>query len=172
MVANITALLSTLITANHILSYYNVLDPFGHVSVRNPKTNSTFFIALQLGPAVISGPADIGEYLISDSSPVNKTVGGYAERYIHSEIMKRYPDVNAVVHSHSEDVLPYTVIEQGVESVYHMAGFLGVFLSVLSLTPPLSPPSLPLPLPTYSMELKQTRRQRPKLRHRNRLPPF
>lgn len=46
---NITALLSTLITANHILSYHNVLDSFGHVSVRNPKTNTTFFIALQLG---------------------------------------------------------------------------------------------------------------------------
>jgi hypothetical protein len=49
MVANITALLSTLITANHILSYHDVLDPFGHVSVRNPNTNTTFFIALQLG---------------------------------------------------------------------------------------------------------------------------
>lgn len=46
---NTTALLSSLITANHILSYHNVLDPFGHVSVRNPLTNTTFFIALQLG---------------------------------------------------------------------------------------------------------------------------
>ena len=46
---NITGLMSTLITANHILSYYDVLDSFGHVSVRNPNTNTTFFIALQLG---------------------------------------------------------------------------------------------------------------------------
>lgn len=46
---NITSLLSTLITANHILSYHNVLDSFGHISVRNPNTNTTFFIALQLG---------------------------------------------------------------------------------------------------------------------------
>jgi ribulose-5-phosphate 4-epimerase/fuculose-1-phosphate aldolase len=52
-------------------------------------------------------------------------VGGYAERYIHSEILKRYLDVNAVVHSHSEDVLPYTVINTEPEPVYHMAGFLG-----------------------------------------------
>jgi len=29
------------------------------------------------------------------------------------------------VHSHSEDVLPYTVIERELEPVYHMAGFLG-----------------------------------------------
>lgn len=46
---NITGLMSTLITANHILSYHNVLDSFGHISVRNPNTNDTFFIALQLG---------------------------------------------------------------------------------------------------------------------------
>jgi hypothetical protein len=46
---NITGLMSTLITANHILSYYDVLDSFGHISVRNPNTNTTFFIALQLG---------------------------------------------------------------------------------------------------------------------------
>jgi ribulose-5-phosphate 4-epimerase/fuculose-1-phosphate aldolase len=39
--------------------------------------------------------------------------------------MKKYPDINAVVHSHSEDVLPYTVINTEVEPVYHMAGFLG-----------------------------------------------
>jgi ribulose-5-phosphate 4-epimerase/fuculose-1-phosphate aldolase len=39
--------------------------------------------------------------------------------------MKRYPDVNAVVHSHSEDVLPYTVISTAPEPGYHMAGFLG-----------------------------------------------
>ncbi|KAF2824596.1 arad-like aldolase/epimerase [Ophiobolus disseminans] len=122
---NITALLSTLITSNHILHYHNVLDAMGHVSVRNPNTNTTFFIALQLGPAVLSGREDIGEYNIADGSPLTGTVGGYAERYIHSEILKRYPDVNAVVHSHAEDVLPYTVLNVDVEPVYHMAGFLG-----------------------------------------------
>lgn len=129
---DITAILSTLITANHILHYHNVLDSMGHVSVRNPNNKNTYFIALQLGPAVISGPQDIGEYLIEDSSPVNGTEGGYAERYIHSEILKRYPDVNSVVHSHSEDILPYTVLDTAsLAPVYHMAGFLGI-LSLLA----------------------------------------
>jgi ribulose-5-phosphate 4-epimerase/fuculose-1-phosphate aldolase len=64
---------------------------------------------------------------------VNGTVGGYAERYIHSAIMKAYPDVNAVVHSHSEDVLPYTVLNSiSPEPVYHMAGFLGPFYPALT----------------------------------------
>jgi hypothetical protein len=42
---------------------------------------------MRTGPAVVSGPSDIGEYLISDGSPVNGTKGGYAERYIHSEVL-------------------------------------------------------------------------------------
>lgn len=127
---NLTATISTLITANHILHYHNVLDSMGHVSVRNPANNSTFFIALQQGPATVKSRSDIGEYLVADGSPVNGTKGGYAERFIHSEILKRYPDVNAVVHSHAEDVLPYTVLDSvTVESVYHMAGFLGVYIS-------------------------------------------
>ena len=71
----LTATLSTLITANHILHHGDVLDSFGHVSVRNPLTNNTFFIALQMGPAVVSGAADIGEYLVDDGSPLEGTVG-------------------------------------------------------------------------------------------------
>lgn len=134
---NITSTLSTLITANHILHYHSIVDAMGHISVRNPANNATFFIALQLGPAVVSGPQDIGEYLVADGSPVNGTQGGYAERFIHSEILRRYPDVQSVVHSHSEDILPYTVLEAGVgvEPVYHMAGFLGgsFFISSPSL---------------------------------------
>jgi ribulose-5-phosphate 4-epimerase/fuculose-1-phosphate aldolase len=126
---NTTVLLSTLITANHILHYHNVLDAMGHISVRNPNTNNTFYIALQMGPAVVSSARDIGEYYVEDGSPVEGTEGGYAERFIHSEILKRYPDIQSVVHSHAEDVLPYAVLGGGVElqPVYHMAGFLGAY---------------------------------------------
>lgn len=123
---NLTTTLSALITANHILHYHTVLDAMGHISVRNPSNNNTFFIALQMGPAVVQGAQDIGEYLVADGSPINGTKGGYAERFIHSEILRAYPDINAVVHSHSEDVLPYTILETAqVASTYHMAGFLG-----------------------------------------------
>ena len=133
---NLTATLSSLIAANHILDYLNVLDPFGHISVRNPNNNATFFLAYQMGAAIVSGPHDIGEYLVSDGSGVSGTRGGYAERYIHSEILKRYPDVNAVIHSHSEDVLPYTITESvEVQPTYHMAGFLGKPISDQDLGP-------------------------------------
>ena len=66
---------------------------------------------------------------------MNGTVGGYAERYIHSAVLKAYPDINAVVHSHAEDVLPYTVLGSvSPEPVYHMAGFLGSHSSRLAIS--------------------------------------
>lgn len=81
-----------------------------------------------LASAVVSGPQGISEYLVADKTSVNSTEEKYAERYIHSEILKKYLDMNSVVHSHSEDVPPYTVLEagEGLQSVYHMAGFRGM----------------------------------------------
>ena len=108
---NLTTI-SQLLTANHILTYYNVLDALGHISVRNPDNSSTFFLAADKPPALVSSQADIVEYRISDAQPVDPSAPvGYVERYIHSEIMKRYPSVNSVVHSHSENVVPYTLID-------------------------------------------------------------
>lgn len=131
---NLTALLSTLITSNHILHYHNILDAYGHVSVRNPNNASTFFLARQLAPALVSSPADINEYYVSSGEAVNSSdPAGYAERYIHSEILKRFPQVNSVVHSHSEDVIPYGIAGVDVRPSYHMAGFLGSKVPVFEI---------------------------------------
>ena len=37
------ALIEELVTANHILANENVLDSFGHVSIRNPDNPDRFF---------------------------------------------------------------------------------------------------------------------------------
>ncbi|OCK87972.1 uncharacterized protein K441DRAFT_690860 [Cenococcum geophilum 1.58] len=53
---------------------------------------------------------DLVEYNVADASPVEKDVkASYLERYIHSEIYKRFPAMNSVVRSHYSDVLPYCV---------------------------------------------------------------
>ena len=54
-------LFSMLITANHILHYHNVVDAFGHISVRNPQDPSTFFISKSLAPALVASREDIEE---------------------------------------------------------------------------------------------------------------
>lgn len=51
---------------------------------------------------------------------------GYQERFIHSEIYKKFPNINSVVHSHSDAVLPYTMSGVPMKPTFHIAGFLGI----------------------------------------------
>jgi ribulose-5-phosphate 4-epimerase/fuculose-1-phosphate aldolase len=61
-------------------------------------------------PATISSPRDLIEYWVENAEPVDpKAAAGYKERCIHSEVLKRYPDVNSVIHSHSDAVVPYSI---------------------------------------------------------------
>ena len=127
-------LFSTLITANHILHHHNVVDAYGHISVRNPQNPNTFFISKSLAPALIAAREDIEEYYVSDASPVNKDAPkGYQERFIHSEIYKRYKDVNSVVHAHNEAVLPFSIGSVPLKPVYHMAGVIGSHVPVFDI---------------------------------------
>jgi ribulose-5-phosphate 4-epimerase/fuculose-1-phosphate aldolase len=79
-----------------------------------------------MAPGVVSSSADLIEYYISDGSTVDpKAKKGYSERFIHGELFKRFPDVNCVIHSHAEAVLPYVTSGVPLLPVFHMAGFLG-----------------------------------------------
>lgn len=78
-------------------------------------------------PALVSSPSDLIEYQVSNSCAVRKSAKkGYQERFIHSEIYKRFPEINSVVHSHSQAVLPYTMNGVQMEPAFHIAGFLGM----------------------------------------------
>lgn len=48
----------------------------------------------------------------------------YNERYIHSEIYRRFPDVKAAVHSDTESVILFIISGTPLKPCYHMAGFL------------------------------------------------
>ena len=62
--------LKDLITANHILHHHQIVDAYGHISLRNPDNPHTFFLSHSVAPALVSSPADIVEYNIEDASPV------------------------------------------------------------------------------------------------------
>jgi len=80
----------------------------------------------QLAPALVSRLDDIGEYRISDAEPVDpSTPPAPFERYIHSEILKRYSDVHVVLHGHPEELVAYGVSSVKLRPVIHMAPFLG-----------------------------------------------
>ena len=116
--------ISDLVTAYKILLHEDVLDSFGHVSVRSATDPDRFFMPYALPPSLV-GIDDVIEYTVADSQPVDtsgRKVNG--ERYIHGEIYKVRPDVQAVIHSHSQAVIPFSVAGVTLRPVIVQAGFL------------------------------------------------
>ncbi|KAH0282225.1 arad-like aldolase/epimerase, partial [Aureobasidium sp. EXF-3399] len=133
--ANLTVVFNTLITGLHILHYNGVLDAYGHVSVRNPNNGSNFFMSRNLAPALVANSSDLVEYYVDDAAPIDPNApGGFIERYIHSELYKRFPGINSVVHSHSPQVVPYTFSGVPLRPSIHMAGFLGDVIPNFDIT--------------------------------------
>jgi ribulose-5-phosphate 4-epimerase/fuculose-1-phosphate aldolase len=117
------AILSDLVLANRILFALGVLDAYGHVSVRDPKHPDHFFLARSLAPALVTAD-DVMAYDI-DAAPVEQRGRAmYSERFIHGEVYRARSDVNAVVHSHSPTVIPFSISKTALRPVYHMASFI------------------------------------------------
>jgi ribulose-5-phosphate 4-epimerase/fuculose-1-phosphate aldolase len=122
---NLDTLIQDLVIANRILAREEVVDAYGHVSVRHPDNPNRFLIARSLAPELV-GPEDIVE-LDLDGQPVrDEDRSLYLERFIHAAIFAARPDVMAVVHAHAEDTLPFG-IAQGTKlrPVIHSGSFIG-----------------------------------------------
>jgi ribulose-5-phosphate 4-epimerase/fuculose-1-phosphate aldolase len=116
--------LEDLVASSLILAQHGVLDAFGHVSMRHPADPSRYLLSRNLAPELTTS-GDIVEYDL-DSEPIDsKAPRGFLERYIHGEIYKARPDVNAVIHTHSPSVVPFGVTKAPMRPIYHMSGFLG-----------------------------------------------
>ncbi len=134
--ADRNATLFLLVTANHILSHYGIIDGFGHVSVRSPEDPNTFYVTGGTPPAFVSTAADLAHCNVSDAAPVTPGSGGtspWSERFNHSEVYKRYPGVMSVVHSHSNAVIAQGVSGRPIKPMFHMAGFLGEQVPVFDI---------------------------------------
>jgi HCOMODA/2-hydroxy-3-carboxy-muconic semialdehyde decarboxylase len=110
------------VAANRILSDQGVVDGFGHVSARHPEDPKCFLLARSMAPGLVTAD-DIMEFDLDGAAldPRGRTL--YVERFIHSEIYKAHPEVNAVVHSHSPSVIPFGVTKVPLRLIYHMARF-------------------------------------------------
>ncbi len=121
------SVLDDLVAANRTLARLSVLDAFGHVSMRDPRNPHRYLISRSIAPESVTA-ADI-LVLDLDSQTVDAKHDGqflYRERFIPGEIYKARPDVNAVVHSHSPTVVPFTVTRARLRPLLHNAGFLGL----------------------------------------------
>lgn len=115
-------LLMDLVAANRILAMEGVLDGYGHVSVRSDKHPERYYMSRSVAPQLVK-VNDIMEHG-ADSEPVGDERRPYLERFLHGEIYRQRPDVMAIVHSHSDAVIPFGVTRSVLKPIYHMASFL------------------------------------------------
>jgi ribulose-5-phosphate 4-epimerase/fuculose-1-phosphate aldolase len=117
-------LLNELAIANRILAHEDVLDAFGHVSVRHPGNPQRYFLSRSRGPELVQ-PDDIYEFTLDSEPVVPPTLRLYSERVIHGEIYKARPDVHAVCHHHAPAILPYCITGMPLMPVYHLGAAMG-----------------------------------------------
>ncbi len=112
-----------LVVANHILFARDVVDAYGHVSVRDPGESGRFFLTWALAP----GLAQLDDVLTFDLNGDALDAHDrelYSERFIHAAIYAARPDVHGIVHSHSRSIIPFTVTNVPLRPIWHMSAFL------------------------------------------------
>ena len=125
-------LIEDLVAANRILSDQGVVDGFGHVSARHPEEPRRFLLARSMAPGLVTAD-DIMEFDLDGAALDPRGRTPYVERFIHSEIYKAHPEINAVVHSHSPSVIPFGVTKVPLRPIYHMSSFLGARVPVFEI---------------------------------------
>jgi ribulose-5-phosphate 4-epimerase/fuculose-1-phosphate aldolase len=116
-------IIEDLVAANRILGQQGIFDGFGHVSVRHGRDPNRYVMSRSLAPELVT--ADDLVWFDLESHALNAAGRAvYLERFIHGAIYKARPDVNAVVHSHSPALIPFSVSSVPLRPVSHTAGFL------------------------------------------------
>ncbi len=118
-----------LVDANHILAHERVVDAFGHISMRHPGRPKHFLMSCSRSPELVAA-GDIMEF-DSDGEPVSANGRqAYKERFIHSSIYARRPDVGSVMHNHSYAVVPFTVSKVKLRPVMASTAKIGKVIPV------------------------------------------
>ena len=116
--------LEDLVAAYRILAAHDVIDAYGHVSVRSERDPNRYLLAGHIAPELVR-EEHIIEYDL-DSNPVDaRGRESVRERFIHGEIYKTRPEVKSVVHSHSSSVVPFSITTAPLQPIFHMAAFIG-----------------------------------------------
>ena len=116
--------------ANRILAKEDVVDAYGHVSVRRPDDPSRFLIARSVSPELVSAE-DIVELGLDGQPTGDEQRTLYLERFIHAAILAARPEIMAVVHAHAEDTLAFGVAgATKLRPVVHSGSFIGAEVPV------------------------------------------
>jgi ribulose-5-phosphate 4-epimerase/fuculose-1-phosphate aldolase len=114
-----------LVIAARTLADHGVIDAYGHASVRSETNPGRYFMPRNIAPELVT-ESDVMEFDL-DSNPIDgQGRAVYQERFIHGEIYKARPDVNAIVHNHSPSVVPFACTGTAMQPIFHMSAFIGL----------------------------------------------
>jgi len=113
-----------LVTANRILAHEGVVDAFGHVSIRHPEQPDRFILSYSKSPELVELD-DLAVYDLSGRLVTPSERKPYAERFIHAGVYQARPDVQAVIHNHSHDVIPFAVTKEALRPICHTGAVMG-----------------------------------------------
>jgi ribulose-5-phosphate 4-epimerase/fuculose-1-phosphate aldolase len=140
-VSTLSELKELLVTANHILAREGVVDAFGHVSVRHPERPGCYLLSCSRSPALVRAE-DVMEFDLEGVPAGGDQRSAYLERFIHGAVYERRPDVHAVIHNHSHELLPYSVTDTPLRPLIHVAGSIGAHVPVWDIAERLGDTSL------------------------------
>jgi HCOMODA/2-hydroxy-3-carboxy-muconic semialdehyde decarboxylase len=121
-----------LAAASRILVDQGVFDAAGHVSMRHPGNPDRYLMSRSLAPQLVTA-ADIMEFTL-ESEPVDaQGRRPFIERFIHGEMYRARPDVNAVAHGHSASVVPFGLVGVAMMATYHNAAFIAAGVPVFDI---------------------------------------
>ena len=101
------ALIDDLVVANRIFGKeVHILDIQGHVSVRSQIDPNHYFISRYLSPGAVTA-ADIIENDLDSNSVVGTRTDQARETHLHGQIYKARPDVMAIVHAHTPELVAF-----------------------------------------------------------------
>jgi ribulose-5-phosphate 4-epimerase/fuculose-1-phosphate aldolase len=113
-----------LVIANRVLALENVVDAYGHVSVRHPERPDRFLLSRSRSPQLVSA-SDILEFSLDGKIVGDDNRSPYLERFIHAAIYEARPEIHAVVHAHAEDILPFSISKTRLQAVVGSGSNLG-----------------------------------------------
>jgi len=122
--ARVDQVVEELVIANRILARENIVDSFGHISARHPDNPQRYLLSRSRAPDCIDKD-DIMEFTLDGAAVDARGRAPYLERFIHGALYEARPDVMAVVHNHSESVIPFGVTGCKLKPIFHMGASIG-----------------------------------------------
>ena len=147
-----------LVAANRILAREGVLDGWGHVSVR--LSRDRFLLSQAVPPALVKAE-DLVEFGL-DGKPIDGRARDlYSERFIHAEIYRVRPDVNAVVHNHAPPLIAFGNTKVPLRPMYARSAFIGLGVPVFEIRDAAGMTDMLIRSPALGRALAQTLADKP-----------